>query len=129
LFIIYGEKNKTQPLKKPNAASENNYFIKILLKINNMNNFQFVFSVLVAFLIGVVSTLVVGYYFLKSKLTEAKKQVESVDKEQIKNMLSAMGKKPSEEQVARIVAATENMKTKSPKEKKKKSSKSKKKIK
>ncbi|CAJ0841895.1 10669_t:CDS:2 [Entrophospora sp. SA101] len=37
---------------------------------------------------------------------------ENVDKDQVKNMLSAMGKKPSPEQVNRILSNVENMKTK-----------------
>lgn len=38
--------------------------------------------------------------------------MEELDKDQVRNMLSAFGQKPSEEQVNRIVSMTENVKKK-----------------
>ncbi|CAJ0748995.1 10396_t:CDS:2 [Entrophospora sp. SA101] len=51
-------------------------------------------------------------YLPIKRLEPVKKQLENVDKDQVKNMLSAMGKKPSPEQVNRILSNVENMKTK-----------------
>jgi uncharacterized protein YneF (UPF0154 family) len=41
-------------------------------------------------------------------MKEWQKQMQEPDKEQVRNMLSALGKKPSEEQVNRFISMTKN---------------------
>ena len=88
------------------------------IKLINMSNFLFIVWSIAMFLVGVILAVVVGWYFLKDKLAAVKKQVESVDEELIKNALNAMGRKPSQEEVARIKTRAESAKTKKTKKKK-----------
>ena len=76
-------------------------------------------SILQAFLLAVLILLlgfVIGYvvvnYFAKKQLQKFQEQVESFSKEQIKNTLASLGKKPSEEQINRIISMTKSAKKK-----------------
>jgi len=63
----------------------------------------------------------IAFYFFKKQTQKFQKQIKTMDKEQIRNMLSAFGQKPSEEQVNRIVNTVKSMnKKKTVKDKKKK---------
>ena len=78
---------------------------------------------LVSLVLGIVIGGFIAYkYFFKKQVEEFQKQTENLKKEEIRNMLNAMGRKPSEEEVNRIIGMAENMK-----KKKVKSSKTKKK--
>ncbi len=66
-----------------------------------------------ALLVGVVIGWLMCRYFLKKQIKEWKKKIEEPDKEQVRNMLSALGKKPSEEQVNRFINMAKNSKEKS----------------
>ena len=83
---------------------------------------QLIVTALVSLVLGIVVGGIITYkYFLKKQIAEFQKQTKNLKKEEIKNMLSAMGRKPSEEEVNRIIGMAENMKkkkVKSPKKKK-----------
>lgn len=81
----------------------------------------------VALVTGGIIGMVIARYFLKKQVEEWQKQMETPDKEQIKNMLSALGQKPSEEQVNRFINMTKGRKEKDKKETKKVSTKKRKK--
>ena len=53
-------------------------------------------------------------------MEKLQKQADNLDKEQIRNMMNAMGRKPSEEEVNRIISMTENARKKKEKSKKQK---------
>ena len=69
------------------------------------------YSALIVFLIIVPVALLVGaiiggfivHHIYKRQIREWKKKMEEPDKEQVRNMLTALGKKPSEEQVNRFI--------------------------
>ncbi|MEG7978987.1 MAG: YneF family protein [Mollicutes bacterium UO1] len=65
-----------------------------------------------ALLIGVILGYLVTNYILKKQMQKWQKQMEKPNKEQVRNMLSALGQKPSEEQVNRFINMTENLKKK-----------------
>ena len=81
----------------------------------------------VALTVGGVIGLLVARYFFKKQVKEWQKQMEKPDKEQVRNMLSALGKKPSEEQVNRFINMTKSAEKKKKEQKPKKSSPKKKK--
>jgi uncharacterized protein YneF (UPF0154 family) len=70
----------------------------------------FFVTVFISFVLGLFGGAIVALYYIKKKL---QKQLDSVNKEQVKNMFSAFGRKPSEEQVNKMMKAVENMKKKS----------------
>jgi uncharacterized protein YneF (UPF0154 family) len=57
----------------------------------------------VALTMGVAIGIIATRYVLKKQIEEWKKRIETPDKEQVKNMLTALGQKPSEEQVNRFI--------------------------
>jgi uncharacterized protein YneF (UPF0154 family) len=65
------------------------------------------------------------HYFYKKHIKERQKKMETPDKQQVRNMLSALGKKPSEQQVNRFINTIrkQEIKKKSTKNPKKKSKK------
>jgi len=69
------------------------------------------------FIIGMVIGGIIVYLLYKKQIKTFQKQFEMANKEQIKNMLSVFGKKPSEEQVNRIVQSMKK-EPKKPKRKK-----------
>jgi uncharacterized protein YneF (UPF0154 family) len=78
----------------------------------------------VALMVGVIIGHVITRYILKKKMEEWQKKMATPDKEQIKNMLSALGQKPSEEQVNRFINLAKKQQekkkpVKTPKKKKK----------
>jgi len=89
-------------------------------------------SIFQAFLLGAIILalgFVIGYivvnYFAKKQIQKFQEQVESFNKEQIRNTLASLGQKPSEEQINRIISMTKSAKKKKeeqkgPKERKKK---------
>jgi len=80
-----------------------------------------IFSISLIFLvIGFAVGWVVAKILFEKQFKKVKKQMEELDKDQVRNMLSAFGQKPSEEQVNRIVSMTENVKKKKMKKAKKK---------
>jgi len=70
-----------------------------------------------SFIIGMVIGGIIVYLLYKKQIKTFQKQFEMANKEQIKNMLSVFGKKPSEEQVNRIVQSMKK-EPKKPKRKK-----------
>jgi len=57
----------------------------------------------IALIIGAfIGALIVNYIY-KKQMKEWQKKMEEPDKEQVRNMLTALGKKPSEEQVNRFI--------------------------
>jgi uncharacterized protein YneF (UPF0154 family) len=61
-------------------------------------------------------------YFLKNQAQKMKKQLETFDKDQLRNMSSALGRKLSEEQLNKMLESVENLKKKSKLKKPKKNS-------
>ena len=79
--------------------------------------------------IALVMGIIIGYfitrYIYKKQIKEWQKKMEKPDKEQVRNMLAALGRKPSEEQANRFINLTKERqekkkpaKTKTPKKKK-----------
>lgn len=66
----------------------------------------------VSLLVGAIIGWFTCHYILKRQIKEWKKKIEEPDKEQVRNMLSALGKKPSEEQVNRFINMAKNSKEK-----------------
>ena len=60
----------------------------------------------------VVGGVIAYKYVFKKQITEFQKRTKDLKKDEIRNMLSAMGRKPSEEEVNRIIGMAENMKKK-----------------
>lgn len=58
---------------------------------------------LVAFVLGTIMGALITHYFYKKQIKEWQKKIETPDKEQVRNMLSALGQKPSEQQVNRFI--------------------------
>ena len=90
-------------------------------------------DLVVVYLIVVPLALVVGAvighfitrYVLEKQMKEWQKQMGEPDREQVRNMLSALGQRPSEEKVNRFINLTKErqekkkpVKTKTPKKKK-----------
>ena len=73
----------------------------------------------VALAAGGVIGLLVARYFFKKQVKKWQKQMEKPDKEQVRNMLSALGQKPSEEKVNRIINMTKSAEKKKPQKPKK----------
>ena len=71
-----------------------------------------------ALLVGAIIGWLACRYFLKKQIEEWKKKIEEPDKEQARNMLSALGKKPSEEQLNRFINMTKSSKKANNKSKK-----------
>ena len=71
-----------------------------------------VISYILIFLLGMIAGAVVVYFFYKKQIKNFQKQYEMMNKEQIKNMLSAFGKKPSQEQVNKIAQSMKKDTTK-----------------
>jgi len=63
----------------------------------------FLIIVPITLIAGVITGGFIAYYVFKKQIKEWKKKMENPDKEQVRNMLSALGKKPSEEQVNRFI--------------------------
>lgn len=55
------------------------------------------------FIVGMIIGAIVVHFFYKKQIKNFQKQYEKMNKDQVRNMLSAFGKKPSEEQVNKIV--------------------------
>ena len=90
-------------------------------------------TILQAFIYGIIILMlgfVIGYvvvnYFAKKQLQKLQEQVESFNKEQIRNTLASLGQKPSEEQINRIISMTESTKKKKEEQKGQKTRKKKK---
>ena len=81
----------------------------------------------VALVAGALIGMAITRYILNKQIKEWQKQMETPDKEQVKNMLSALGQKPSEEQVNRFINMTKSRKEKDKNKTKKFSAKKKKK--
>jgi len=62
----------------------------------------------VALLVGAIIGFFIGRYVFEKQIKEWQKKMEEPDKEQVRNMLSALGKKPSEEQVNRFINMTKS---------------------
>ncbi|CAG8588305.1 10036_t:CDS:2 [Paraglomus occultum] len=88
------EKNELDDNKK-NSESSN--------KSNVGEKKVYLVVVPVALVLGGIIGLLVARYFFKKQVEEWQKQMEKPDKEQVRNMLSALGRKPSEEQVNRFI--------------------------
>lgn len=58
---------------------------------------------LVGFVLGIATGVLVANYFYKKQIKEWQRKTETPDKEQVRNMLSALGQKPSEQQVNRFI--------------------------
>ncbi len=76
-------------------------------------------SILQAFLLALLFSMlgfVIGYvvvnYLAKKQLQKLQEQMESFDKEQIRNTLASLGQKPSEEKINRIISMAESAKKK-----------------
>jgi uncharacterized protein YneF (UPF0154 family) len=80
----------------------------------------------VALAVGMLIGFLVTRYFFKKQVKEWQKKMEKPDKEQVRNMLSALGKKPSEEQVNRFINMAKGAEKKKDQEPKKSSPKRKK---
>ena len=76
----------------------------------------FFVAIFISFVLGLVGGAIAALYYIKKKL---QKQLDSVNKEQVKNMFSAFGRKPSEEQINKMMKTVEKMKKKSKSKKKK----------
>ena len=79
----------------------------------------------IALVMGIIIGHFITSYIYKKQIKEWQKKMEKPDKEQVRNMLSALGRKPSEEQVNRFINLTKERqkkkkpaKTKTPKKKK-----------
>ncbi|CAI2196213.1 19378_t:CDS:2, partial [Funneliformis geosporum] len=57
-------------------------------------------------IVGIIIGFLIRNYILKNQMKELQKKMQEPDKEQVRNMLSALGKKPSEEQVNRFISMT-----------------------
>ncbi|CFW93143.1 conserved protein of unknown function (UPF0154 domain) [endosymbiont DhMRE of Dentiscutata heterogama] len=62
----------------------------------------------IALIIGAIIGGFIVRYILKKQIEEWKKKIETPDREQIRNMLTALGQKPSEEQINRFIRMTQN---------------------
>ena len=80
----------------------------------------------VSIVVGAIIGFLVASYISKKQFKELQKQMEEPDKEQVRNMLSALGKKPSEEQVNRFISMAKNSAKKNQNDSKKSQSKKKK---
>jgi uncharacterized protein YneF (UPF0154 family) len=76
-------------------------------------------SILQAFLLALLFSMLgfaIGYvvvnYLAKKQLQKLQEQMESFDKEQIRNTLASLGQKPSEEKINRIISMAESAKKK-----------------
>jgi uncharacterized protein YneF (UPF0154 family) len=79
----------------------------------------------IALVMGIIIGHFITRYIFKKQIKEWQKKMEAPDKEQVRNMLAALGRKPSEEQVNRFINLTKErqekkkpVKTKTPKKKK-----------
>lgn len=86
-----------------------------------MNPIQIIVPV-ITFIVGLIGGCFVAVYFLKNQAQKMKKQLETLDKDQLRNMASAFGRKPSEEQLNKMMQSVENLKKKSKLKKPKKNS-------
>ncbi|CAI2181146.1 8528_t:CDS:2 [Funneliformis geosporum] len=59
-------------------------------------------------IVGIIIGFLIRNYILKNQMKELQKKMQEPDKEQVRNMLSALGKKPSEEQVNRFISMTKS---------------------
>ena len=62
----------------------------------------------IALIVGAIIGGLIVRYILNKQMKEWQKKMEEPDKEQVRNMLSALGKKPSEEQVNRFINMAKN---------------------
>jgi uncharacterized protein YneF (UPF0154 family) len=67
---------------------------------------------LIGFVLGAVIGAFITHYFYKKQIKEWQKKMEIPDKEQVRNMLSALGQKPSEQQVNRFINTIKKQETK-----------------
>lgn len=58
---------------------------------------------LASLIAGAIVGFLAARYFIEKQIKEWQKKMEEPDKEQVRNMLSALGRKPSEEQVNRFI--------------------------
>jgi uncharacterized protein YneF (UPF0154 family) len=66
----------------------------------------FLIIVPLALVIGAIIGHFITRYIFKKQVKEWQKKMEKPDKEQVRNMLAALGRKPSEEQVNRFINLT-----------------------
>ncbi|WNE41036.1 MAG: Co-chaperone protein DjlA [Mycoplasmataceae bacterium] len=65
--------------------------------------FGYFVGMLFSSIVGAILGIIITNHLYKKQIKELRKKMESPDKEQVKNMLSALGQKPSEEQVNRFM--------------------------
>jgi len=80
----------------------------------------------VALVVGAIIGHFITRYILEKQIKKWQKKMETPDKKQVRNMLSALGRKPSEEQVNRFINMTKKAEKKKPQKPKKVSLKKKK---
>jgi uncharacterized protein YneF (UPF0154 family) len=66
----------------------------------------------IALVMGVIIGHFITRYIFKKQIEKWQKKMETPDKEQVKNMLTALGRKPSEEQVNRFINLTKERQAK-----------------
>ncbi|MDR1670844.1 MAG: YneF family protein [Spiroplasmataceae bacterium] len=71
--------------------------------------------ILVSLLVGTFIGIFISRYLYKKQIKEWEKKMGNPDKEQVRNMLSALGQKPSEEQINRFINMTKKQDKKSAK--------------
>jgi len=82
---------------------------------------------LVSLMVGAILGFLATRYFITKQIKEWQKEMKEPDKEQVRNMLSSLGRKPSEEQVNRFINMTKSSAKKNQNNSKQKSLKLKKK--
>ncbi|RHZ35195.1 YneF family protein [endosymbiont GvMRE of Glomus versiforme] len=78
----------------------------------------FFFYLIGSFLIGVLLSSIIFFYYAKKQVMRLQKEIKSSEKDQIKYMLSALGQKPSEEKINRILSMSKKLEEKKRKSKK-----------
>jgi len=86
----------------------------------NFSLTQLITFTIVSLLLGLLLGFLGGVYFLKKQAKKLQKQLESMDREQIKSMSSAFGRNLSEEQINKVMNTIEGLKKKKKEPKKKK---------
>src|SRR5579859_4958470 len=80
-------------------------------KIINMEIKEIV-TLIISFALGLLTGAVVTYYFFKKQIKKIQEQFGSLDKESLRNMSSALGRKLSEEQLNKMLETVESLKKK-----------------
>ena len=78
----------------------------------NSNLITYLVVAPVALVTGLILGFLIARYLLNKQMKDLQKKMEKPDKEQVRNMLSALGQKPSEAQVNRFIGMAENIKKK-----------------